>query len=50
MIMLLLMMMMMNNIVGYWGLRCSDFSAGSDTRFSAGNGFADEVIATAGKR
>jgi hypothetical protein len=49
-LMIMLLMMMMSNIVGYWGLRCSGFSAGSDTRFSAGNGSADEGVATAGKR
>jgi hypothetical protein len=26
---------MMNNIVGYWGSRCSSFSVGSDDRIFA---------------
>jgi hypothetical protein len=41
--------LMMSNIVGYWGSRCSGFSAGSDT-LQRRKCSADEGSAAAGKR
>jgi len=40
--------LVMSNIVGYWGSRCSGFSAGSDSRFRGKNGSTDGVIPIAG--